>query len=90
MANITLSETPGTTVPGFSPTIRLIDNTNTGFISPSFSSVDRVISSTSTPINYHIESLDEGAGNNHSATRGFLRGRRPHRGLQFPRGYYNK
>lgn len=69
---------------------QLIGNTNTSFINPTYSSTPRASSTASNPRNFSIQDIDDGATGDHSAEEGFLRGRRPHRKLLFPRGYYNK
>lgn len=92
MAAITLSETPSSAIDPFDET-KLQPNTNTGFISVVFSSTTRVIASARTPVNYNINNLDVSDDQPYQKRRpqlGFLRGRRPNRGLLFPRGYYNK
>ena len=89
MANITLSETPNSVVSGFN-TNQLVGTTNTPFVNVVYSSIARATGTASAPSSFNIEELDEGTTGDHSAERGFLRGKRPHRGLQFPRGYYNK
>lgn len=89
MANITLSETPSSVVSGFI-TNALVGNTNTDVITITFSSASRASGTADAPSSYNIQELDDGATGDHFAEKGFLQGRRPHRGLQFPRGYYNK
>ena len=79
----------GGVVSGFS-TVQLIANTNTDVISPTHSGSSRSQSTATNPLTHLITNLSDGATGDHSAERGFLRGRRPHRGLQYPRGYYNK
>ena len=86
---INLPQLTGGTVSGFN-TNALIGNTNTDVVNFTYSSITRATGTASNPNNFNIQNLDDGAAGNHSAERGFLQGRRPHRGLQFPRGYYNK
>ena len=76
-------------VSGFSTT-QLIANTNTDVIPTVFSGTSRAQSTATNPLNHLISDLADGATGDHSAERGFLQGRRPHKGLQYPRGYYNK
>ena len=92
MAVITLSEIPSSSIDPFDET-KLQPNTNTDFISIAFSSIDRVTAPARSPINYDINDLDSSIDQPYQKRRsnpGFLRGRRPHRGLLFPRGYYNR
>ena len=91
MANITLSETPGTAVSGFDTT-KLVANTATAVIDPDYSSLVRVTGPANAPQNYDITDLDKGSSPRESSrsSRGLLRGRRPFFGLLFPRGYYNR
>tara|TARA_B100001094_G_scaffold133411_1_gene129262 strand:+ start:1964 stop:2230 length:267 start_codon:yes stop_codon:yes gene_type:complete len=88
MANFTFSNL--TSSVSVSLTTELIANTNTGFISPTYSGTSRSQSTVTNPSNYLISHLSNGATGDHSTKRGFLLGRRPHKGLQYPRGYYNK
>ena len=71
-------------------TTELIANTNTGTISAVFSGSSRAQSTATNPLNHLIANISSGAGGSHSADGGFLTGRRPHEGLLYPRGYYNK
>ena len=90
MPEITLSEIPTSAAAAFEKTKKSAA-TLTEVISPTFSSVIRASSSPQTPQNFDIGSLDGPSTNiNRSSVRGFLRGRRPARGLLFPRGYYNR
>ena len=91
MANITLSETPGTAVSGFDTT-KLVANTATAVINPVYSGIARAVGSADAPQNYDITDLDKGSSprERRRSDRGFLRGRRPFFGLLFPRGYYNR
>lgn len=95
MALITLSEAPDAPIDGFDET-KLQPNTATGFITPDFSSLDRVSGPSDAPQNFDINDLDySGPLSNQPyqkrrPQRGFLRGRRPYFGLLFPRGYYNR
>ncbi|MAD23987.1 MAG: hypothetical protein CMO44_07430 [Verrucomicrobiales bacterium] len=76
-------------VSGFTTT-QLIANTNTDVISPIHSGSPRSQSTATNPQNHLISNMADGATGDHSVEHGFLRGRRPHKGLQYPRGYYNK
>lgn len=89
MANKILSETPGSAIDPFS-TNRLIANTSTKVINAVFSSLERVAGPANTPKNFEISQLDAPGTGTRQSIRGFLRGRRPFRGLLFPRGYYNR
>jgi hypothetical protein len=89
MANITLSETPGSALSGYNKT-KEVSTTSTPFIEPVFSSIDRVAGPPDTPQNFNIAQLDAQGTADNTSIRGFLRGRRPFRGLLFPRGYYNR
>lgn len=88
MANFTFSNLTSV-VSGFSTT-QSIANTNTDFIPTTHSGSSRSQSTTTNPSNHLIANLSDGAGGSHSVEHGFLRGRRPHEGLLYPRGYYNK
>ena len=88
MANFTFSNL--TSVVSAFSTTQLIANTNTDVIPTVFSGTSRSQSTATNPINHLITNLSDGAGGSHSAEHGLLRGRRTHRGLQYPRGYYNK
>ena len=76
-------------VSGFS-TIQLVANTNTDVISTVHSGTSRSQSTATNPLNHLMSDMSNGATGDHSVDSGFLRGRRPHKGLQYPRGYYNK
>ena len=86
---INLPQLTGGTVSGFN-TNQLVGTTNTNYVNVTYSSITRATGTAKAPSSFNIEELDDGTTGDHSAERGFLRGRRPHRGLQFPRGYYNK
>ena len=86
---INLDQLTGGAASGFN-TNQLVGTTNTNYVNVTYSSITRATGTASNPNNFNIQNLDDGAAGNHSAERGFLQGRRPHRGLQFPRGYYNK
>ena len=88
MADFTFSNL--TSSVSVSLTTELIANTNTGFISPTYSGTSRSQSTATNPINHLMSDMAGGAGGSHSADGGFLTGRRPHEGLLYPRGYYNK
>tara|TARA_B100001175_G_scaffold185020_1_gene157154 strand:+ start:572 stop:1306 length:735 start_codon:yes stop_codon:yes gene_type:complete len=61
----------------------LIANTNTPVLTATFSSIERVTGASGTPKDHSFTDLDAGL-------RGWIHGRRPTKGLQYPRGYYNK
>ena len=91
MADITISDygTVTTAVTGIDQT-KMVESTATAFISPTFSSVARVTSAANAPTNFNIADLTAPTTGSKASERGHLFGRRPHRGLLFPRGYYNK
>ena len=91
MANITLADygTVTTAVTGIDQT-KMVESTATAFITPTFSSVARTSSPPNAPTNFNIADLTSPPTGSRAAERGLLYGRRPHRGLLFPRGYYNK
>lgn len=89
MPAITLSETPGSAISGFSQT-ELVANTATAVVTPTFSSIARVTAPPNSPQNFPIASLDAPGTGSKQSERGFLNGRRPYFGLLFPRGYYNR
>ena len=91
MADITLSDygTVTTAAAGTDQT-KKVESTATGFITPTYSSVIRVSSSANAPTNFNIDDLTDPPTGSRASERGHLFGRRPHRGLLFPRGYYNK
>ena len=88
MADFTFSNLTSV-VSGFS-SVQLIANTNTDVIPTTHSGSSRSQSTATNPLNHLMSAMVDGATGDHSAERGFLRGRRPHKGLQYPRGYYNK
>lgn len=57
--------------------------------SATFSSLTRAQSSSASPVNYDINNLSIPSGSPKSQ-RGELRGRRPNRGLLYPRGVYGR
>ena len=57
--------------------------------SATFSSLTRAQSSSGSPVNYDINNLSIPSGSPKSQ-RGELRGRRPNRGLLYPRGVYGR
>jgi len=91
MADITISDygTVTTAVTGIDQT-KMVESTATGFVNPTFSSVSRVTSAANAPTNFNIDDLTDPPTGSRASERGHLFGRRPHRGLLFPRGYYNK
>ena len=91
MANITLSDYGTvTTADAGTDQTKKVESTATGFITPTYSSVIRVSSSANAPTNFNIDDLTDPPTGSRASERGHLFGRRPHRGLLFPRGYYNK
>ena len=91
MADITIADygTVTTAVTGIDQT-KMVESTATGFVNPTFSSVSRVTSAANAPTNFNIADLTSPPSGSRAAERGLLYGRRPHRGLLYPRGYYNK
>ena len=91
MADITLADygTVTTAVAGNDQTKR-VASTATGFITPTYSSVARTSSPANAPTNFNIGDLTDPPTGSRASERSHLFGRRPHRGLLFPRGYYNK
>ena len=67
-----------------------VASTATGFITHTYSYVARTSSSANAPTNFNISDLTDPPTGSRASERGHLFGRRPHRGLLFPRGYYNK
>tara|TARA_B100000902_G_C27286343_1_gene904627 strand:- start:46 stop:324 length:279 start_codon:yes stop_codon:yes gene_type:complete len=66
------------------------ETTATAFVTPTYSSTARVSSPADTPTNFNITDLTAPTTGSRKSERGLLYGRRPHRGLLFPRGYYNR
>ena len=91
MADITISDygTVTTAVTGIDQT-KMVESTATAVVTPTFSSVSRVTSAANAPTNFNIGDLTDPPAGSRAAERGLLYGRRPHRGLLYPRGYYNK
>ena len=91
MADITIAGygTVTTAVTGSDQT-KKVASTATAFIAPTYSSVTRTSSPANAPTNFNIGDLTDPPAGSREAERGLLYGRRPHRGLLFPRGYYNK
>ena len=91
MADITISDygTVTTAVTGIDQT-KMVESTATAVVTPTFSSVSRVTSAANAPTNFNIGDLTAPATGSRKSERGLLTGRRPHRGLLFPRGYYNR
>ena len=91
MADITITcyGTVTTAVTGSDQT-KKVASTATGFITPTYSSVARTSSPANAPTNFNISDLTDPPTGSRASERGHLFGRRPHRGLLFPRGYYNK
>ena len=91
MADITIADygTVTTAVTGIDQT-KMVESTATGFVNPTFSSVSRVTSAANAPTNFNIGDLTAPSSGSRKSERGLLTGRRPHRGLLFPRGYYNR
>jgi hypothetical protein len=92
MANITLANygTVTTATDGVDQAIHSQPTTATAAIAPVFSSVVRASSTAGSPNNFNINDLVTSSIGNRSSERGLLQGRRPHSGLLFPRGYYNR
>ena len=92
MANITLAGYGTLTTPdsATNEAKHLQPTTATAAITPIFSSVVRASSTASAPANFNINDLITSPVGSRSSERGFLTGRRPHSGLLFPRGYYNR
>ena len=92
MANITLSDygTVTTAVAGIDQTKHGKETTATAFVSPAYSSIARTSSTADAPTNFNIGDLTAPTTGSRKSERGLLTGRRPHRGLLFPRGYYNR
>lgn len=92
MANITLADygTVTTAVTGIDQTKHGKETTATAFITPTYSSITRTSSAANAPTNFNIGDLTAPATGSRKSERGLLTGRRPHRGLLFPRGYYNR
>ncbi len=88
MADFTFSNLTSV-VSGFSTT-QLIANTNTDVIPTVHSGTSRAQSTATNPLNHSMSAMANGATGDHSVEGGFLTGRRPHEGLLYPRGYYNK
>lgn len=87
MANINLSGLQPTTAVSTRNNIIHFRQTAVGFLQIVFSSLVR------QPVairNFNINDLDSPGSGEKKAERGFLFGRRPSRGLLFPRGYYNR
>ena len=91
MADITIAGygTVTTAVTGIDQT-KKVASTATGFITPTYSSVARTSSPANAPTNFNITDLTVPTAGSRASERGLLFGRRPHRGLLFPRGYYNR
>ena len=66
----------------------LVANTNTAFLTATWESIERVTGGSGTPQDFAITDLE--AGGTDGTVRGWIHGRRPAKGLQYPRGYYNK
>jgi len=92
MANITLSGLqPTTAQSAIDKTKYHLSATATAVINAVFSSVVKVSNNVAFPSqNFNIANLNAPITNQKSATPGYLIGRRPFRGLLFPRGYYNR
>lgn len=87
MANINLSGLQPTTAVSTRNNTLHFRQTAVGFLQLVFSSVVRL---PVAPRNFNINDLDSPVSGEKRAERGFLFGRRPPRGLLFPRGYYNR
>ena len=91
MADITIADygTVTTAAAGTDQTKKVATTANNIFTA-TFSSVTRTASPANSPANFNIADLSAPSTGSRAAERGLLYGRRPHRGLLFPRGYYNK
>ena len=92
MANITLADygTVTTSATGIDQNKYGKETTATAFVTPTYSSTARVSSPADAPTNFNIADLTAPTTGSKASERGLLFGRRPHRGLLFPRGYYNR
>jgi hypothetical protein len=92
MADITLTSygTVTTAADGINDSVHGQPTTATAAINPVFSSVTRASSAAGSPANFNISEFITSSVGNRSSERGLLQGRRPHSGLLFPRGYYNR
>ena len=82
MANYNLTDQ--TAVATDNPSVEWKQTTATPFVTPTWSSATRAVTSTdTTQNNWNFTDIQ-------AAISGYLQGRRPTTKLQFPRGYYNK
>tara|TARA_B100001287_G_scaffold237796_1_gene210930 strand:+ start:951 stop:1217 length:267 start_codon:yes stop_codon:yes gene_type:complete len=88
MANITLLGY-GTVTSVVSGTDSTKKSAASSALSATFSSLTRAQSTSASPVNFNITDFSTPSGSPKSQ-RGELRGRRPHRGLLFPRGVYGR
>ena len=66
------------------PSVEWKQTTATPFVTPTWASATRAVTSTdTTQNNFSFTNIE-------AAISGFLQGRRPTSNLKFPRGYYNK
>ena len=66
------------------PSVEWKQTTATPFVTPTWSSATRAVTSTDTTLNnWNFTDIQ-------AAISGYLQGRRPPFNLKFPRGYYNK
>jgi len=92
MANITLSGLqPTTAQSAIDKTKYHLSATATAVINAVFSSIVKVSNNVALPPqNFNIANLNSPIVNQKSAIPAYLIGRRPFKGLLFPRGYYNR
>ena len=82
MANYNL--TTQTAIASDDPSVEWKQTTATPFVTPTWGSITRAISSTDAlQNNFNFTNIEK-------AIRGSIHGRRPVYNLKFPRGYYNK
>jgi len=84
MANYNLTNQTEGAVATDNPSVEWKQTTATPFVTPTWTSATRAVTSTdNTQNNFNFTDIE-------AAIPGFLQGRRPTFNLQFPRGYYNK
>ena len=82
MANYNL--TTETAIASDNPSVEWKQTTATPFVTPTWASATRAVSSTDElQNNFNFTNIEK-------SIRGFIDGRRPNFNLQFPRGYYKK
>jgi len=87
MANYDITNTTGPSVAPYDVN-HLIGNTTTPYITFTSNAIDDSVQGIWNPTEYPIQ--PGGITTEISVVNGWLTGRRPPYGLQFPRGYYNK